>query len=150
MTSGRMFLQGLAGLAAAAIAEMAGGRVRIMGTPAEEGGGGKILMAREGAARGLAGGRRGAAGFDAAGDGGEIIQRHRFWWMSPKSSEDQWDFGARNLRSTRWLPPEPGIWPMVISSSRMLLRFSPSIKRCPGSAGAAFVQPSAAGSMRTV
>lgn len=34
---------------------------------------------------------------------GEIIQRHRFWWMSPKSSEDQWDFSARNLRSTRWL-----------------------------------------------
>ncbi len=34
---------------------------------------------------------------------GEIINRHRFWWMSPKSSEDQWDFGSRNLRSTRWL-----------------------------------------------
>lgn len=34
---------------------------------------------------------------------GEIIQRHRFWWMSPKSSEDQWDLGARNIRSTRWL-----------------------------------------------
>lgn len=34
---------------------------------------------------------------------GEIVNRHRFWWMSPKSSEDQWDFGARNLRSTRWL-----------------------------------------------
>ncbi|MGO4255837.1 glycosyltransferase [Marmoricola sp. RAF53] len=34
---------------------------------------------------------------------GEIINRHRFWWMSPKSSEDQWDFGARNLRSSRWL-----------------------------------------------
>lgn len=34
---------------------------------------------------------------------GEIINRHRFWWMSPKSSEDHWDFGARNLRSTRWL-----------------------------------------------
>ncbi|MFL6155250.1 MAG: glycosyltransferase [Marmoricola sp.] len=34
---------------------------------------------------------------------GEIINRHRFWWMSPKSSEDQWDLGGRNLRSTRWL-----------------------------------------------
>jgi galactofuranosylgalactofuranosylrhamnosyl-N-acetylglucosaminyl-diphospho-decaprenol beta-1,5/1,6-galactofuranosyltransferase len=34
---------------------------------------------------------------------GEVINRHRFWWMSPKSSEDQWDFGARNLRSSRWL-----------------------------------------------
>lgn len=38
-----------AGLAAAAIAEQAGGRVRIMGTPAEEGGGGKVRMARAGA-----------------------------------------------------------------------------------------------------
>ncbi len=34
---------------------------------------------------------------------GEIVNRHRFWWMSPKVAQDQWDFGARNLRSTRWL-----------------------------------------------
>jgi galactofuranosylgalactofuranosylrhamnosyl-N-acetylglucosaminyl-diphospho-decaprenol beta-1,5/1,6-galactofuranosyltransferase len=34
---------------------------------------------------------------------GEIINRNRFWWMSPKSAEDQWDFSARNLRSSRWL-----------------------------------------------
>jgi galactofuranosylgalactofuranosylrhamnosyl-N-acetylglucosaminyl-diphospho-decaprenol beta-1,5/1,6-galactofuranosyltransferase len=34
---------------------------------------------------------------------GEIINRDRFWWMTPKSAEEQWDFGARNLRSTRWL-----------------------------------------------
>ena len=38
-----------AGLAAAVVAEQAGGRVRIMGTPAEEGGGGKVRMARAGA-----------------------------------------------------------------------------------------------------
>ncbi len=38
-----------AGLAAAAVADDAGGRLRIMGTPAEEGGGGKIEMARRGA-----------------------------------------------------------------------------------------------------
>ncbi len=38
-----------AGLAAAFVAEQAGGRVRIMGTPAEEGGGGKVRMARAGA-----------------------------------------------------------------------------------------------------
>ena len=43
-----------AGLAAAALADEMGGRVRIMGTPAEEGGGGKILMARQGAFEGLA------------------------------------------------------------------------------------------------
>jgi len=38
-----------AGLAAAMVAEEAGGTLRIMGTPAEEGGGGKIAMARRGA-----------------------------------------------------------------------------------------------------
>lgn len=42
-----------AGLAAAVVAEDAGGRVRIMGTPAEEGGGGKVAMARHGAFEGL-------------------------------------------------------------------------------------------------
>ncbi len=42
-----------AGLAAAAVAERGGGRVRILGTPAEEGGGGKVFMAREGALEGL-------------------------------------------------------------------------------------------------
>ena len=43
-----------AGLAAAFVAEQAGGRVRIMGTPAEEGGGGKVRMARKGAFDGVA------------------------------------------------------------------------------------------------
>ena len=42
-----------AGLAAAAVAADAGGRVVVLGTPAEEGGGGKILMAREGAFDGI-------------------------------------------------------------------------------------------------
>lgn len=42
-----------AGLAAASVAELAGGRLRIMGTPAEEGGGGKVLMARAGAFDGV-------------------------------------------------------------------------------------------------
>jgi amidohydrolase len=42
-----------AGLAAAALAEEAGARVVILGTPAEEGGGGKILMARAGAFDGV-------------------------------------------------------------------------------------------------
>jgi amidohydrolase len=42
-----------AGLAAAALAEEVGARVVILGTPAEEGGGGKILMAREGAFDGV-------------------------------------------------------------------------------------------------
>jgi amidohydrolase len=38
-----------AGLAAAALAEAAGGRIVVLGTPAEEGGGGKIHLARAGA-----------------------------------------------------------------------------------------------------
>ncbi len=42
-----------AGLAAAAVANDAGGRIRILGTPAEEGGGGKVFMARAGALEGL-------------------------------------------------------------------------------------------------
>jgi amidohydrolase len=42
-----------AGLAAAALAAEAGGRVVVLGTPAEEGGGGKILMAQRGAFDGV-------------------------------------------------------------------------------------------------
>jgi amidohydrolase len=38
-----------AALAAAAVVEAAGGRLTVFGTPAEEGGGGKIVMARRGA-----------------------------------------------------------------------------------------------------
>ena len=34
---------------------------------------------------------------------GEIIQPYRFWWQSPPSVHNDWDFEARNLRSTRWL-----------------------------------------------
>src|SRR4051794_5624485 len=42
-----------AGLAAAALAEEAGGRVRLLGTPAEEGGAGKVYMADAGAFDGV-------------------------------------------------------------------------------------------------
>jgi len=42
-----------AAIALASIADVSGGRVRYMGTPAEEGGGGKILMARNGALDGV-------------------------------------------------------------------------------------------------
>ena len=42
-----------AAIALASIAEVSGGRVRYLGTPAEEGGGGKILMARNGALAGV-------------------------------------------------------------------------------------------------
>jgi amidohydrolase len=43
-----------AGLALAGVAEAAGGRLTLLGTPAEEGGGGKIEMARAGAFRNIA------------------------------------------------------------------------------------------------
>ena len=42
-----------AGLAAAALADELGGRVVVLGTPAEEGGGGKVLMAERGAFDGV-------------------------------------------------------------------------------------------------
>jgi galactofuranosylgalactofuranosylrhamnosyl-N-acetylglucosaminyl-diphospho-decaprenol beta-1,5/1,6-galactofuranosyltransferase len=34
---------------------------------------------------------------------GEIINRYRFWWMSPPTVQPDWDFAGRNLRSARWL-----------------------------------------------
>lgn len=42
-----------AGLAAAALADELGGRVRLLGCPAEEGGGGKVFMIRDGAFDGV-------------------------------------------------------------------------------------------------
>jgi len=42
-----------AGLAAAAVAGVAGGRVLVLGTPAEEGGGGKVVLADRGALAGV-------------------------------------------------------------------------------------------------
>lgn len=44
-----------AGMAAAGLAEEMGGRVRVIGTPAEEGGGGKVVLLRAGAFDGVAG-----------------------------------------------------------------------------------------------
>ena len=34
---------------------------------------------------------------------GEIVQPWRFWWMTAPDTHNDWDFGARNLRSSRWL-----------------------------------------------
>lgn len=34
---------------------------------------------------------------------GEVVKRWRFWWQSAPGVLPDWDFGARNLRSTRWL-----------------------------------------------
>ncbi|WP_193610736.1 glycosyltransferase [Nocardioides lijunqiniae] len=34
---------------------------------------------------------------------GEIVQPWRFWWQSPVDTFNDWDFAARNLRSSRWM-----------------------------------------------
>ncbi|MBB6628992.1 glycosyltransferase [Nocardioides sp. KIGAM211] len=34
---------------------------------------------------------------------GEIVHPWRFWWQSPPDVYSDWDFAARNLRSSRWL-----------------------------------------------
>jgi galactofuranosylgalactofuranosylrhamnosyl-N-acetylglucosaminyl-diphospho-decaprenol beta-1,5/1,6-galactofuranosyltransferase len=34
---------------------------------------------------------------------GEIVQPWRFWWQSAPGVFNDWDFAARNLRSSRWL-----------------------------------------------
>ncbi|MDN4175030.1 glycosyltransferase [Nocardioides sp. SOB77] len=34
---------------------------------------------------------------------GEIVQPWRFWWQSAPDTHTDWDFGGRNLRSSRWL-----------------------------------------------
>ena len=34
---------------------------------------------------------------------GEVVQPWRFWWMTPLDGYADWDLGARNLRSARWL-----------------------------------------------
>ncbi|MCW2759005.1 MAG: putative glycosyltransferase [Nocardioidaceae bacterium] len=34
---------------------------------------------------------------------GEVVERYKFWWRSPTTVFNEWDFSARNLRSTRWL-----------------------------------------------
>lgn len=34
---------------------------------------------------------------------GEVVQPWRFWWQSAPDVQTDWDFAARNLRSTRWL-----------------------------------------------
>ena len=34
---------------------------------------------------------------------GEIVQPWRFWWQTPLDGYADWDLGARNLRSSRWL-----------------------------------------------
>ncbi len=34
---------------------------------------------------------------------GEVVSQWNFWWHSPSTVFNDWDFSARNLRSSRWL-----------------------------------------------
>ncbi len=55
---------------------------------------------------------------------GEIIQPWRFWWQSPPDVHNDWDFGARNLRSSRWLHKRVDVdfngWFMCLIPRRVL------------------------------
>ncbi|GAB3656407.1 glycosyltransferase [Nocardioides korecus] len=55
---------------------------------------------------------------------GEIVQRYRFWWQSPQSVNNDWDFGERNLRSSRWLHRRIDVdfngWFMCLIPTRVL------------------------------
>ena len=82
-----------AGLAAAAVADELGGRVRVLGTPAEEGGGGKVFMIDRGALDGVDAGDDGAPGRRAT---------CRAWTPSPSSSSGS---------TTRARPPTPRPFP---------------------------------------
>ena len=57
---------------------------------------------------------------------GEIIQPYRFWWQSPPSVHNDWDFAARNLRSTRWLHRRVDVdfngWFMCLIPTQILAR----------------------------
>jgi len=55
---------------------------------------------------------------------GEIITPWRFWWLSAPGVFSDWDFGARNLRSTRWLHKRVDVdfngWFMCLIPRRIL------------------------------
>ncbi|KQT89375.1 glycosyl transferase [Marmoricola sp. Leaf446] len=55
---------------------------------------------------------------------GEVVQRYRFWWQSPQSVHTDWDFGERNLRSSRWLHRRVDVdfngWFMCLIPTRVL------------------------------
>jgi galactofuranosylgalactofuranosylrhamnosyl-N-acetylglucosaminyl-diphospho-decaprenol beta-1,5/1,6-galactofuranosyltransferase len=62
---------------------------------------------------------------------GEIVNRYRFWWMSPPTVYPDWDFGERNLRSTRWLHRRIDVdfngWFMCLIPTEVLRRIGLSL-----------------------
>ena len=55
---------------------------------------------------------------------GEIVQPWRFWWQTRLDGFSDWDFGARNLRSSRWLHKRADVdfngWFMCLIPRRVL------------------------------
>jgi galactofuranosylgalactofuranosylrhamnosyl-N-acetylglucosaminyl-diphospho-decaprenol beta-1,5/1,6-galactofuranosyltransferase len=62
---------------------------------------------------------------------GEIINKYRFWWMSPPTVETDWDFAGRNLRSARWLHRRIDVdfngWFMCLIPTEVLRRIGLSL-----------------------
>ena len=62
---------------------------------------------------------------------GEIVQRWKFWWMSPPAVENDWDFAGRNLRSSRWLHRRVDVdfngWFMCLIPTEVLRRVGLSL-----------------------
>ncbi len=62
---------------------------------------------------------------------GEIVQPWRFWWMSAPGVFMDWDFAARNLRSTRWLHKRVDVdfngWYMCLIPTQVLAEIGLSL-----------------------
>ena len=62
---------------------------------------------------------------------GEIVQPWRFWWMSAPGVFLDWDFNARNLRSTRWLHQRVDVdfngWFMCLIPTRVIAEIGLSL-----------------------
>ena len=61
---------------------------------------------------------------------GEVVQPWRFWWQSAAGVHSDWDFSARNLRSSRWLHRrvEAGIAPLRLPELRCRFGKSPQFR----------------------
>jgi len=62
---------------------------------------------------------------------GEIINKWRFWWQSPGTVINDWDFASRNLRSARWLHRRIDVdfngWFMCLIPTEVLRRIGLSL-----------------------
>jgi galactofuranosylgalactofuranosylrhamnosyl-N-acetylglucosaminyl-diphospho-decaprenol beta-1,5/1,6-galactofuranosyltransferase len=62
---------------------------------------------------------------------GEIVQPWRFWWQTRLDGSSEWDFSARNLRSSRWLHKRADVdfngWFMCLIPRQVLERIGLSL-----------------------